>query len=195
MLIEYRGNMPRVAASAFVAPTALLIGDVEIGEDANVWFGAVLRADNGTIVVGARASIQDNAVIHAHERAVTSIGEDATIGHCAVLENCIIETGALIGSNAVVLDRALVGEHAVVSAGSVVTVDSVVAPRVVAAGSPAATRRCLEGRAADWSEHTAHEHLGMSRDYLRDGIGLPSLHEVVSTKRRPPMTVRAKITS
>jgi carbonic anhydrase/acetyltransferase-like protein (isoleucine patch superfamily) len=195
MLIEYRGKMPRVSASAFVAPTALLVGDVDVGEDANVWFGAVLRADNGTILIGARASIQDNAVVHAHESAVTSVGEDATIGHCAVLENCVIEAGALIGSNAVVLDRALVGEHAVVSAGSVVTVDSVVDPHVIAAGSPAVTRRCLEGLAADWSEHAAREHLAMSRDYLRDGIGLPLQHEVLSTRRRPPMTVRAKTTS
>jgi carbonic anhydrase/acetyltransferase-like protein (isoleucine patch superfamily) len=192
MLIEYRGKMPRVAASAFLAPTALLVGDVDVGEDANIWFGAILRADNGTIVIGARASIQDNAVVHAHERAVTSIGEDATIGHCAVLENCTIEAGALVGSNAVVLDGALVGEHTVISAGSVVTVDSIVAPRVIAAGAPAAIRRCLEGLAAEWSEHTAHEHLGMSRDYLRDGIGHPLQHEVLSTKRRPPMTVRAK---
>lgn len=195
MLIEYRGKMPRVAASAFVAPTALLVGDVDVGEDANVWFGAVLRADNGSIRIGPRASIQDNAVVHAHESAVTSIGEDATIGHCAVLENCVIEAGALIGSNAVVLDRSLVGEHAVVSAGSVVTVDSVVAPRVIAAGSPAVTRRCLEGRAAEWSEHAAHEHLAMSRDYLRDGIGLPLQHDLVSTRRRPPVTVHVKTPS
>src|SRR5260370_32198884 len=136
MLIEYRGKMPRVSASAFVAPTALLVGDVGVGEDANVWFGVVLRADNGKIRIGARASIQDNAVVHAHESAVTSVGEDATIGHCAVLENCVIEAGALIGSNAVVLERALVGEHAVVSAGSAVTHGSGVDPHVVAARSP-----------------------------------------------------------
>jgi carbonic anhydrase/acetyltransferase-like protein (isoleucine patch superfamily) len=193
MLIEYRGKTPRVAASAFIAPTAHLIGDVEVEDEANIWFGAVLRADNGTIRIGPRASVQDNAVIHAHENSVTSVGADATIGHCAVLENCVVENGALVGSNAVVLEGARVKEHAVVSAGSVVTVGSEIEPCVLAVGSPATTRRHLgEAEAAAFSEHTAHEHLAMSRDYLRDGIGMPVHHQVRSTHRRPPQTVKAK---
>lgn len=192
MLIEYRGKTPRVAASAFIAPTALLVGDVEVDEDANVWFGAVLRADNGSIRIGARASVQDNAVVHAHENAVTSVGPDATVGHCAVLENCTVERGALVGSNAVVLEGARVREHAVVSAGSVVTVGSEIEPRVIAVGSPAATRRHLDEAACAFSEHTAHEHLAISRDYLRDGIGIPLHHDVRSTHRRTPQVVRAK---
>jgi len=192
MLIEYRGKTPRVAASAFVAPTAILIGDVDVDEEANIWFGAILRADNGSIRIGARASVQDNAVVHAHENAVTSVGADATVGHCAVLENCTIERGALIGSNAVVLDDARVKEHAVVSAGSVVTVGSQIEPCVVAVGSPAVTRRHLDQANAAFSEHAAREHLTMSRDYLRDGIGMPLHHEVRSTHRRPPQTVKAK---
>lgn len=192
MLIEYRGRTPRVAASAFIAPTALLVGDVEIDEDANVWFGAVLRADNGTIRIGARASVQDNAVIHAHEHVVTSIGADATIGHCSVLENCIVEEGALVGSNAVVLDGAVVGEHSIVSAGSVVTVGFEVEPRVLAAGAPAVTRRRLDEAGSAFSEHTAHEHLEMARDYLRDGIGIPLQHDIRSTKPRPSQVFRAK---
>ena len=192
MLIEYRGKTPHVAASAFIAPTAVLIGDVEVDEDANVWFGAILRADNGTIRIGARASVQDNAVVHAHENSITSVGADATIGHCAVLENCTIETGALIGSNAVVLDGARVCEHAVISAGSVVTVGSEVEARVIAVGSPAVTRRHLDEAACAFSEHAAHEHVAMSRDYLRDGIGIPLHHEVRSTKRRTPLVIRAR---
>jgi carbonic anhydrase/acetyltransferase-like protein (isoleucine patch superfamily) len=192
MLIEYRGKVPRVAASAFVAPTALLIGDVEIDEDANVWFNAVLRADNGTIRVGARASIQDNAVIHAHENAVTSIGVDATIGHCTVIENSVVEAGALVGSNAVVLSGAWIGEHAMVSAGSVVTAGQTVPARVIAAGSPAAVRRRLGDDACAFAEHAAREHHAMSQDYLHDGIGQPLDHEVRSTSRRRGSTVRAK---
>lgn len=192
MLIEYRGKTPHVAASAFIAPTALLIGDVEVDEEANVWFGAVLRADNGTIRIGARASIQDNAVVHAHESAATSVGEDATVGHCAVLENCVIEQGVLVGSNAVVLDGAIVREHAVISAGSVVTVGTVIEPRVIAAGSPAVMRRHLDDAACAFSEHAAHEHLAMSRDYLQDGIGIPLHHEVHTTNRRASQVIRAK---
>ena len=192
MLIEYRGKTPRVAASAFVAPTAILIGDVDVDEEATIWFGAILRADNGAIRIGARASVQDNAVVHAHENTVTSVGADATVGHCAVLENCTIDRGALIGSNAVVLDGARVKEHAVISAGSVVTVGSQIDPSVIAVGSPAVTRRHLDRASAAFSEHAAHEHLTTSRDYLRDGIGMPIHHEVRSTHRRPPQTVKAK---
>lgn len=192
MVIEYRNKTPNIAASAFIAPTALLIGDVEVGEEANVWFGAVLRADNGSIRIGARASVQDNAVVHAHENEVTSVGEDATVGHCTVLENCVIEQGVLIGSNAVVLAGAVVHEHAVVSAGSVVTAGSEIEPRVFAAGAPAVVRRHLDEAACAFSEHAAHEHLAMSRDYLHDGIGIPLHHEVHSAKVRPPQVVRAK---
>lgn len=193
MLIEYRGKTPRVAASAFIAPSANLIGDIEVDEEASIWFNAVLRADNGAIRVGPRASIQDNAVVHAHESALTTIGADATVGHCAVVENCTIDDGALVGSNAVVLDRARVGEHAMIAAGSVVTAGAVIPPRAVAAGSPAVVRKVLDEVACGFSEHTAHEHCAMARDYLRDGIGVPLDHDVRSTHRRAT-AVRAKAT-
>src|SRR5215472_11187213 len=110
MFIEYRGKTPRVAASAFVAPSAMLIGDVSVGEESSIWFGVVLRADGGSIRVGARSAVEDNAVVHATEGGRTVIGDDVTIGHCAVLDDCTIEAGALIGSNAVVLQGAVVGE-------------------------------------------------------------------------------------
>ena len=133
MFVEYRGKAPRVAASAFIAPTAVLIGDVLVGEEASIWFGVVLRADKGTIRIGARSSIQDNAVVHASERGSTRIGNDVTVGHCAVLDDCTIEDGALIGSNAVVLNGALVGTATVVAAGSVVTAEEQVGDRIVVA--------------------------------------------------------------
>ena len=84
MLIEYGGKKPRVDPSAFVAPTAVLIGDVEVGPQSSVWFGAVLRGDNGPIRVGARTSIQDNSVLHVSEHGATIVGDDVTVGHCAV---------------------------------------------------------------------------------------------------------------
>src|SRR5690242_9434923 len=90
MIAPFRGRTPRIAASAFVAPTATVIGDVTIGEEASVWFGAVLRGDVGRIEIGARTSVQDNAVVHTSEHRPTVIGEDVTIGHGAVLEGCKI---------------------------------------------------------------------------------------------------------
>ena len=115
MFVEHLGKSPRVAASAFVAPTAVLIGDVVVGDESSVWFGVVLRADSGKIRIGARSSIEDNAVIHASARGFTIIGDDVTVGHCAVLDDCTIENGALIGSNAVILNGAVVGASTLVA--------------------------------------------------------------------------------
>ena len=104
------------AASAFVAPTAVVIGDVEVGEEASIWFGTVIRGDNGPIRIGARTSVQDNSVIHVSEGNQTLIGDDCTIGHCVTMEDCTIENGALVGSNAVVLNDAVVGSRSLIAA-------------------------------------------------------------------------------
>src|ERR1700684_164308 len=122
MIIEYRGKRPKVAASAFVAPTAVLIGDVEIGEEASIWFGTVIRGDHGPIRVGARANVQDNSVLHVSENCETVVEEGATVGHCAVLEDCRIGRGALIGSNAVVLNGGTGGGQSPGAAGRAVGV-------------------------------------------------------------------------
>jgi carbonic anhydrase/acetyltransferase-like protein (isoleucine patch superfamily) len=81
MIIEYRGRSPKVHQTAFVAPTAVLIGDVEVGPESSIWFGAVLRGDNGPIRIGARSSIQDNAVLHVSEHGQTVVDDDVTVGH------------------------------------------------------------------------------------------------------------------
>jgi carbonic anhydrase/acetyltransferase-like protein (isoleucine patch superfamily) len=182
MFIEYRGKLPKVAASAFVAPTAVLIGDVEIGEEASVWFGVVIRADNGPIRIGARSNVQDNAVIHVSEGNATIIGENVTLGHCACVEDCTIENGALIGSNAIVLNGAHVGRRSLVAAGSVVSVGMHIPAEVVAAGIPAIVKKQLAGEAVAWVDHGAPEYIRLSRSYLHHGIGDPEVHEVAEAK-------------
>jgi carbonic anhydrase/acetyltransferase-like protein (isoleucine patch superfamily) len=184
MFVEHRGKSPRVAASAFIAPTAVLIGDVVVGEESSVWFGVVLRADAGTIRIGARSSIEDNAVVHASERGSVKIGDDVTVGHCAVLDDCTIEDGALIGSNATVLNGAIVGESTLIAAGSVVTVDERIPARIVAAGSPARVRKILAGRAADWIAHSTSDSLAQARAYRSDNLGAPTQHELKTTSRK-----------
>lgn len=166
MIIEYRGRTPKVHPSAFIAPTAVLIGDVEVGEESSIWFGAVLRGDNGPIRVGARTSIQDNAVLHVSEHGQTIVGDDVTVGHCAVMEDCRIERRALIGSNAVVLGGAVVGEGTLVAAGSVVGERSEIPAGVLAAGAPAKVKKPLEGEAAKWIEISADEYVKLSRSYM-----------------------------
>ncbi len=171
MIVEYRGKRPRIAPSAFVAPNAVLIGDVEVGPEASIWFGAVLRGDNGPIRVGARTSVQDNAVVHVSERGETLIGDDVTIGHCAVMEDCRIERFALIGSNATLLNGCSIGEGTLIAAGSVVAQRAAIPARVVAAGAPATVKKALVGEAAAWIDVSAAVYVTLSRSYLEQGIG------------------------
>lgn len=171
MLISYRGKSPAIDPSAFVAPTAVLIGDVQIGPQSSIWFGAVLRGDNGPIRIGARTSIQDNAVVHVSEGGGTYVGDDVTVGHCAVMEDCDIKRFAVIGSNATLLNGCTIGEGALVAAGSVVGERAEIPARVVAAGAPATVKKSLDGTAAQWVEISAGEYVKLSRSYLAQSIG------------------------
>jgi carbonic anhydrase/acetyltransferase-like protein (isoleucine patch superfamily) len=167
-LVELSGKRPQVAADVFIAPTAVLIGDVTIEPGASVWFGAVLRGDFGRIVIGAGSCIQDNAVIHSSEELPTLVGSDVTIGHLAMLEGCVVEDRALIGIASVVLQAARVGRAAMVAAGSVVREGSEIPPEVLAAGIPATVRKPLSGSSKSWVETAAREYRDMARRYIKD---------------------------
>jgi carbonic anhydrase/acetyltransferase-like protein (isoleucine patch superfamily) len=175
VIITYGGRTPRVHPTAFIAPTAVLIGDVEIGAEASVWFGAVLRADHPDhgIRVGSRASVQDNCVLHVSARGPTLVGDDVTVGHGAVFESCEIGRSALIGMNAVILHGAVIGEEALVAALSVVPEGMHVPARTLVAGAPARVRRELDGAAADWVRNSAAHYVALSRGYLHADIGDP----------------------
>jgi carbonic anhydrase/acetyltransferase-like protein (isoleucine patch superfamily) len=185
MFIEYRGKRPKVAMSAFVAPTAVLIGDVEVGEDASIWFGVVIRADNGPIRIGARSSVQDNSVIHVSIGCATIVGEDCTVGHSVTMEDCTIEDGAVIGSNSVVLNGATVGKRSLIGAGSVVASNGVIPPESVAAGAPAVVKKALAGTALEWVESSAGKYVALSRVYLHHGLGDPEMQESIETTFAP----------
>jgi len=165
MIIAHHGRTPKVDPTAFVAPTAVLIGDVEVGAESSIWFGAVLRGDNGPIRVGARTSIQDNVVLHVSEHGQTIVDDDVTVGHCAVMEDCRIKRKALIGSNAVVLSGATVGEGTLIAAGSVVGERAEIPDGVLAAGAPAQVKKALDGEAANWIAISADEYVRLSRSY------------------------------
>jgi carbonic anhydrase/acetyltransferase-like protein (isoleucine patch superfamily) len=142
-LYEFEGKAPSVHPSAFVAPTASLIGDVTIEENASVWYGVVLRADFGPIIVRAGANVQDGSVLHTPEHLTCEIGEGATIGHSCMVHGATIGTEALIGNGTTVLDGSSVGERTLVAAGSVVTGD--IPAGVLALGAPARVKGPLEG--------------------------------------------------
>jgi carbonic anhydrase/acetyltransferase-like protein (isoleucine patch superfamily) len=142
-IVELDGVGPTIGQGVFLAPTAVLIGDVRIGDRTNIWFGTVLRGDVSYIEIGAGCSIQDNAVIHCATDLPTVIGADVVVGHGAMLEGCTIEDGALIGMGAVVLQHARVGAGTMVAAGAVVPEREHIAPGVLAAGVPAQVKKEL----------------------------------------------------
>ena len=123
MIHEFEGKKPKVAASCFIAKSADVIGNVEIGNDSSVWFNAVVRGDINTIKIGKRVSVQDNSVLHVDPVNSLEIGDDIVIGHNAILHGCKIGKNSLIGMGAVVLSGAEIGEGCVVGAGAVVIED------------------------------------------------------------------------
>jgi carbonic anhydrase/acetyltransferase-like protein (isoleucine patch superfamily) len=167
-LHAFEGREPQIAESAFVAPTATLIGEVVLESEASVWFGAVLRADFDRIVVGAGSCVQDNAVLHAAKGLPTSLGANVTIGHAAMLEGCIVEDGALISMGAIVLQGARVGAGALVAAGSVVREGQEIPAGVVAAGVPAVVKKAVDGSSRRWLETAAAEYRELRRRYLEE---------------------------
>jgi carbonic anhydrase/acetyltransferase-like protein (isoleucine patch superfamily) len=171
VIIEWEGRRPSVAEGAFVAPTAVLIGDVIVESGASIWFGAVLRGDFGSIVVRRGANVQDNVVVHTEVRRATVVGEAATIGHGAVIEACRIGQGAIVGMNAVVMNGATVGEEAMVAAGAVIGEGVEIPARHLAAGVPAVVKKELSGRSLEWVAKAGPEYQRLAERYLRQNIG------------------------
>jgi carbonic anhydrase/acetyltransferase-like protein (isoleucine patch superfamily) len=169
-LYPFASTSPRVAAGVFVAPTAALIGDVAVHEDASIWFGAVLRGDFGRIKIGAGSCVQDNAVVHCAGDLPTLVGRDVTIGHGALLEGCVLEDGAVVGMGAIVLQRARVGAGSMVAAGSVVREGQEIPPGVLAAGVPAVVKKELAGSAREWVATAAAEYRRLADVYRRDVV-------------------------
>jgi carbonic anhydrase/acetyltransferase-like protein (isoleucine patch superfamily) len=155
---ELGGKRPSVHPDAYIAPTAVLIGDVDIGSGASVWFGAVLRADEAQIKVGAGANIQDNAVIHCAKDLPTLIEENASIGHSAQLEGCVVEEGAVVGMGATMLQRSRLGKGSLLAAGAVLAEGSEVPAGHMAAGVPAIVKKPLDGSSGNWVGITAQHY-------------------------------------
>ncbi|MGI5882114.1 MAG: gamma carbonic anhydrase family protein [Dethiobacteria bacterium] len=173
ILLPFKGKMPRVSKSAFIAPSAALIGDVTIEKGASIWFGAVLRGDIGAIIVKKGANVQDNVVVHTKlEGDTVTIGENSTIGHSAVLHSCTIGRRVIVGIKAVILDDVIVGDEAIIAAGSVVGDKSTIPPRHLAAGVPAEIKKEISGTSL-WYVQVGYKSYHELRDeYLKNGIGV-----------------------
>ena len=144
MIRSFNNIFPKVHQTAFVPDDAIVIGDVEIGEDASVWFGSIVRGDVNYIRIGARTNIQDATVIHVSSRTHTTIlEEEITVGHRVTLHGCHIERGCLIGIGSILMDGVRVGARSLVGAGSLLTPGTQVPPRSLVLGSPARVKREL----------------------------------------------------
>jgi carbonic anhydrase/acetyltransferase-like protein (isoleucine patch superfamily) len=165
-IVALDGVTPTIGDGVYLAPTAVLIGDVRVGDRANIWFGAVLRGDISHIEIGAETSVQDNVVIHCAEDLPTVVGARVTVGHGALLEGCVVEDDSLIGMGAIVLQRAHVATGAMVAAGAVVSERRQIPAGVLAAGVPAQVKKELSGSARHWVEYAARDYQVRRRLYL-----------------------------
>ena len=161
----FGGKAPQIADTAWVAPSAELIADVHLGAGSSIWFGAVVRADNTPIIIGARSNIQEGALLHSDPGAPLTIGDEVTVGHHAVLHGCTIGDGSLIGIQSVVLNRTVIGKDCLVGAGAVVTEGKTFPDRSVIFGSPAKAVRELSEENATRLAMSAESYVRRGRDF------------------------------
>ncbi len=178
IILPFRGKTPKIAADAFIAPGAVIIGDVEIGSQSSVWFGVVIRGDINSIRIGARSNIQDGTVIHcdsgrkhAHNPKVsadgfpTLIGDDVTIGHMVMLHGCTLESGSFIGMRSVIMDGVVVEGGAMVAAGALVSPGKRVARGQLWVGTPAKHLRALTPEEMSDFDHAAEHYVSVGAVY------------------------------
>jgi len=164
-LFEFEGQRPEVSPTAWIAPTATLVGDVRVEAEASIWYGAVLRADFGPILVRRGANVQDGSVLHGGTDPVTEVGEGATIGHLCVVHGAVIGAEALVGNGATVLDGAIVGRRTLVAGGATVPPGMVIPDGMLAAGVPARVVREVSGGAEQWVETNPEVYRDLARRY------------------------------
>ena len=165
MIVPIGGVSPVLDPTSWAAPDAVLVGAVELGERATVWYTAVVRADSDRITIGARSNVQDGSVLHTDPGLHLSIGSGVTIGHRAVLHGCRIEDDVLVGMGAIVLNGAVIGSGSIIGAGALITEGAVIPPRSLVVGAPGKVRR-----------GTTDDELAIIRINAEHYVGLAKAH-------------------
>ena len=181
-IYPYRGVWPSLAPTAYIAPGAVLIGDVTIGEECVILTGAVLRGDAAPIVIERGTNIQDNATVHADAGAPTHIGEYCVVGHNAIIHGCTIEATTLVGMHATVLNNAVVATGSIIGANALVPENTIVPPRTMMLGVPAKPRRELTDDEVRGIRSSAEGYVERGREYLASGMGCVA--DVLSAAQR-----------
>ena len=169
LIIPFKGFVPKVAPSAFIAPNATLIGDVEIAANANIWFGCILRGDGPGIRVGENSNLQDGTVVHIASRGLmTTVGSNVTVGHMVLLHACEVQDDSFVGMHSTVLDGAVIETGAMVAAGAVVTPRKIVRKGELWAGNPAQKLRDLTEKDYETFRRVAAQYVRLANSY-REG--------------------------
>ena len=162
MMLPFGGKKPRDEGAAFVAPNATVLGDVVLGPGSTVWYGAVLRGDDGTLTLGENTNVQDNAVLHCDPGGAVTLGRNVTVGHSALVHGCTVGDGSLIGMHATLLNHCVIGKNCIIGAGALVPERMVIPDDSVAVGVPARVIKTLTPEQAAYNlENAAH--------YVTDG--------------------------
>ena len=169
MIQDYLEFHPRIAPTAYVHPTAVVIGRVEIGDEASVWPNVVLRGDINEIRIGARSNVQDGCVFHVSDDHACVLAEEVVVGHRATVHAATVGRGALIGIGSVVLDGSTLGEYSIVGANAVVQPGTVVPPRTLVVGGPARPVKTLDESVVEKQRAMAAKYVRISRQYLHAG--------------------------
>lgn len=168
MLLPYKDKFPLIKTGVFIAETAVVIGDVDIGKYSSVWFNVVIRGDVNFIIIGERTNIQDGSILHVtHKKHSLNIGNDVTIGHNSTVHGCTIKDNVLIGMGAIVLDNALINCNSLVAAGSLVKENFIVPEGVLVAGVPAKVMRNLNTDEIENIRKSAVNYTGYAKDYMK----------------------------
>ncbi|MCR4430836.1 MAG: gamma carbonic anhydrase family protein [Tepidanaerobacteraceae bacterium] len=165
MIANFKDKNPKIHETAFIAPSADVIGDVTVGENSSIWHHAVLRGDVNRIEIGSCTNIQDGTIVHVAGEYPTIIGNNVTIGHGAIIHGCIIKDNAFIGMGAIILDGAIIGEGALVGAGALVTEKKEIPPHTLAVGVPAKAVKELSDEYRQMAKNRAVEYAELAGEY------------------------------
>jgi carbonic anhydrase/acetyltransferase-like protein (isoleucine patch superfamily) len=167
---RYLRAMPAFGARVVLSPGAAVVGDVALGDDVSIWYGAVVRGDLAPVRVGARSNIQDGSVLHVADDGPCEVGEETVVGHRAMLHACRVGDGCLIGMQATILDGAVIGSGSVVGAGALVTQRTIVPPRSLVLGAPARVVRGLEEKDELFHRAMAQKYVRLKENYRCDSL-------------------------
>lgn len=182
MIVDFKGKNPKISETAFIADSADIIGDVEVGDFSSIWFNAVLRGDKNKIKIGNRTSIQDNVVIHVNREYEVRVGDDVSVGHGAVLHGCKIGNNVLIGMNSTVLNGAEIGKNSIIGANALIPEGKKFPENSLIIGVPGKVKREIEKAEIEGIAKNAEEYVELGKEYSDELKNTKKIIEKNNTK-------------